>query len=147
MRENFEKIKTSLCEACSLYIPSDQGEFAIYTDASDHGIGAVLEQKEDQGNWCPCAFFSRNLHGSVKYDADGKVLGCMGQRAWSVTQKETYALVSCLSKFKARYQGARTLFSLSISPWSHCTKKSFVPWLVRSDLAAGSTNFSPGIRL
>ena len=25
MRENFEKIKTSLCEACSLYIPSDKG--------------------------------------------------------------------------------------------------------------------------
>ena len=56
MRENFEKIKTSLCEACSLYIPSDQGEFAIHTDASDHGIGAVLEQKDDQGKWRPCDF-------------------------------------------------------------------------------------------
>ena len=42
MRENLEKIKTALCEACSLHIPSDQGEFAIHTDASDHGIGAVL---------------------------------------------------------------------------------------------------------
>ena len=59
MRENFKNIKTSLYEACSLYIPSDQGKFAIHTDASDHGIGAVLEQKNDQGNWRPCAFFSR----------------------------------------------------------------------------------------
>ena len=50
MRENVDKIKTSLCEACSLYIPSDQGQLAIHTDASDHGIGAVLEQKDDQGN-------------------------------------------------------------------------------------------------
>ena len=33
MRDNFEKIKTALCEACSLYIPSEQGEFAIHTDA------------------------------------------------------------------------------------------------------------------
>ena len=31
MRENFKKIKTSQCEACSLYIPSDRGEFAIHT--------------------------------------------------------------------------------------------------------------------
>ena len=93
MLENFEKIKTSLCAACSLYIPSDQGEFAINTDASDHGICAVLEQMDDQGNWRPCAFFSRKLQGSVKYDADGNVLGYMGQRAWSMREKETYCLV------------------------------------------------------
>ena len=66
MCENFEKIKTSLCEACSLYIPSDQGEFAIHTNASDHGIGAVLGEKDDQGNWRPCAFSSRKPQGSVK---------------------------------------------------------------------------------
>ena len=89
VRENFEKIKNSLCEACSLYTPSDQGEFAIHTDASDHGIGAVLEQNDDLGNWCPCAFFCRKLQSSVKYDADGNVLGYMGQRAWSVREKET----------------------------------------------------------
>ena len=81
MRENFEKIKTSLCEACSLYIPSDQGEFAIHTDASDHGIGAVLEQKDDQGNWRPCAFFSPKLDGSLKYNADRKCLGLYGQES------------------------------------------------------------------
>ena len=30
MRENFEKIKNSPCDACSLYIPSDQGQFAVH---------------------------------------------------------------------------------------------------------------------
>ena len=99
MGENVEKIKT--CEAWSLYIPSDQGEFAIHTDASDHGIGAVPEQRDDQGNWGFCAFFSREIQGSVKYDPDGNVLGFMGQRAWSVEEKKTYALVSCLLKFKS----------------------------------------------
>ena len=63
MRENFQKMKTSLCEACSLYIPSDQGEFAIHTDASDHGIGAVLEQKDYKGNWRPCVFFQSRTPG------------------------------------------------------------------------------------
>ena len=57
-------------------------------DASDHGIGSVLEQKDDQGNWHPCAFFSRKLQGSVEYEADGNVLGYLGQRAWSVRKKE-----------------------------------------------------------
>ena len=56
MHQNFEKIKPSLCEVCSLYMPSDQGEFAIHTDASDCGIGAVLEQPDDRGNWRPCLF-------------------------------------------------------------------------------------------
>ena len=120
MRENLEKIKTALCEACSLYIPSDQGEFAIHTDASDHGIGAVLEQKDDQENWRACAYLSLKLQGSVKGDADRNVLGYMGQRAWSVREKETYALVSCLLKFKSWISGRHiTVFTdhKSLESW------------------------------
>ena len=120
MRENFEKIKKSLCEACSLYIPIDQGEFAIHTDASDHGIGAVLEQKDDQGNWRPRAFFSRKLQGTVKYDDAGNVLGYTGQRAWSDREKETYALVSCLLKFESWISGRHvTVFThhKSLESW------------------------------
>ena len=121
MRENFEKIKTSLCEAFSLYIASDQGSFAIDTDASDHGIGAVWEQKDDQGTWRPCAFLSRKIQGSVKHDAGRNVLGNMGQRAWSVREKETYALVSCLLKYKSWISGRRvTVFTddKSLGSWS-----------------------------
>ena len=120
MRESSEKIKTSLCEACSLYIPSDQGEFAIHTDASDHSIGAVVEQKDDQGNWGPCAFFSRKPQGTVKYDADRNALGNMGQRAWSVREKETYAVVSCLLKLQNWMSGRQvTVFTdhKSLESW------------------------------
>ena len=91
MHENFEKIKTPLCEAFSLYIASDQGEFAIRTDTLYHGIGAVLEKKDDQGNWRPCASFTRKLRGSVKYDAGANVLAYMGQRAWSVRERRLTA--------------------------------------------------------
>ena len=107
MHEMFEKIKTSPCEACSLYIPSDQGEFAIHTDTSNHGIGAVLELRDDQGNWRSCAFLSQKIQGSSKYDADGNILGYMGHRAWSMRERETYALVSCLLKFKSRISEAQ----------------------------------------
>ena len=77
---------------------------------SDHGIGVVLEQKDDQGKWHLCAFFRRKLQGNVKYDPDGNVLGYMGQRAWSVREKETYALVSCLLKFKSWISGRQVTF-------------------------------------
>ena len=120
MRGNFKKINTSLCEACSLYIPSDQGEFGIHTDASDLGIGTVLQQKEDQRDWRPCAFFTRKLQGSVTYDADENVLGYMGQRAWSVREKEIYALESCLLKFKSWISGRQvTVFTdhKSLESW------------------------------
>ena len=89
MRENFAKINDALCKACSLYKPSDQGEFAIHIhhpDASDFGIGAVLEQKDDQGNGRPCAFFTCKLRGTVKYDAEARVMGYTGQRAWLVRE-------------------------------------------------------------
>ena len=119
-RKNFEKIKTSRCEACSPYIPSDQGEFAIHTDASDHGIGAVLKKKDNQENWRPCAFFSQKTQDTVKYNADGNILGYMGQRAWSVGKKEDYALVSCLLKFKSWISGRQvTVFTdhKSLESW------------------------------
>ena len=45
MSHNCKKIKEELCEAYGWYIPSDQSEFAIPTDALDFGIGAVLEQR------------------------------------------------------------------------------------------------------
>ena len=120
MRENLQKIKTSLCEACSLYIPSDQGEFAIHTQASDHVICAVLKQKDDQGNWRSCPFFSPKLQRRVKYAADGNVLGYMGQRAWSVREKQTYALASCLLKYKGLISGRQvTVFTdhKSLESW------------------------------
>ena len=66
----------------------------MLTDASDQGICPVLPQRDEEGNCRPCAFLSRKLQCSVKYDADGNVLGYMGKRAWSVREKDTYCLLS-----------------------------------------------------
>ena len=66
-------------------------------DACNSGVSAVLEQQNPEGEWKPCAFFSRKLEGK-----DGK-----GQRAWSTREQETYALVSCLLKFKSLIGGRK----------------------------------------
>ena len=93
MRENFSKLEDAICEKTALYIPSADGEYAIHVDASDFGVGAVLEQQDEHGQWVPCAFFSRKLE--------------KGQRVWGVREKETYALVSCLLKFKSWIRGRK----------------------------------------
>ena len=120
MRQSFAKVKEALCERCALYIPNDTGEYAIHTDASDFGIGGVLEQQLPGGSWAPCAFYSNKLEGQIQYDPEGKALGFTGQRASSVPEKETYALVSCPLKFKSWISGRKvTVFTdhKSLESW------------------------------
>ena len=91
MESAFVQLRKALSPECELYIPSPDGEYRIHVDACNHGVGAVLEQRNPEGEWKPCAFLSRKLDGK-----DGK-----GQRAWSTREQEIYALVSCLLKFKS----------------------------------------------
>ena len=78
MRQSFAKFKEALCEKCALYIPNDTGEYAIYTDASDFGMGGVLEQQLPDGSWAPCAFYSKKLEGQIRYGPEGEALGFTG---------------------------------------------------------------------
>ena len=93
----FVQLKEALSAECELYIPSSDGEYRIHVDACDHGVGAVLEQQNPEGEWKPCAFFSRELEGK-----DGQ-----GQRAWRTREQETSALVSCLVKLKSWIGGRK----------------------------------------
>ena len=81
IRQSFSKVKEALCEKCALYIPNDTDEYAIHTDASDFGIGGVLEQQLPDGSWAPWAFNSKKLIGEICYDPEGDVLGFTGPRA------------------------------------------------------------------
>ena len=90
-------MKEALSAECELYIPSPGGEYRIHVDACDHGVGVILEQQNPERDWKPCVFLSRKLEGK-----DGK-----GQRAWSSREQETYALVSCLLKFKSWIAGRK----------------------------------------
>lgn len=59
----FEECKDSLCNAALLAHPDSKAKLGLVTDASDLGIGGVLQQFRD-GNWEPLAFFSRKLSPS-----------------------------------------------------------------------------------
>ena len=59
--EAFEKLKAALCSSPVLWSPDFSRSFVLQTDASDVGVGAVLSQRDDEGQDHPISFFSRKL--------------------------------------------------------------------------------------
>ena len=94
MKEAFKAIKLLMRDSAVLQIPDPAKEFLIRTDASKSAVGASLEQADANGDYRPVAFFSRKLQGRDN----------LGQRAWSTREKETYALIGALQKFRAWIQ-------------------------------------------
>ena len=91
MISSFEALKHELLNNVVLDIADPSKPFVLEVDASDYAVGGVLSQKDSEGNLRPVAFFSRKLEGSP-----GK-----GQVGWSVHEKETYAIVLILQKYRS----------------------------------------------
>lgn len=86
----FEKIKNDLANATLLVHPKMNAEIRLVTDASDLGIGAVLEQRS--GNcWKPLAFFSRKL--------------TLTERKYSAYDRELTAIYEAIKHFKYFLEG------------------------------------------
>ena len=67
--------------------------FFLRTDASDKGVGSVLEQCDRQGNRRPCRFDSRWFSPA--------------ERKYSIPKKELYAIVFGLKKNRVHLYGQR----------------------------------------
>lgn len=61
----FDECKQKLSQATLLRHPDPQATIAIFCDASDHSIGAALQQRT-ANSWEPLAFFSRKLSPAEK---------------------------------------------------------------------------------
>ena len=85
----FEALKAALISSSCLYAPDHSKPFVLQTDASDVGIGAVLEQEHDH-EFHPVAFISRKLN-----DAETRYSGtereCLAV-VWAVGQFEHYLI-------------------------------------------------------
>jgi hypothetical protein len=66
--------------------------FLLYTDASSVAVGCQLAQLDDQGTKRPLGFASQKLSAT--------------QGAWSVTEREAYAVVWALNRFRNMVFGA-----------------------------------------
>ena len=91
MRQALDRIKSLLLENVVLDIPDPYKPYVLEVDSSDYAVGGVLSQHNPAGELRPVAFFSRKLQGE-----DGK-----GQVRWSIREKETYAIVLILQKFRS----------------------------------------------
>ena len=91
-QSSFDALKKLLSTAPILSYPDFSAEFILDTDASNHGIGAVLSQLKD-GVEHPVAFASRTL--------------TKAERNYCVTQKELLAVVEFVKQFRHYLQGPK----------------------------------------
>ena len=70
----FNEIKSALSRATLLRHPRTDVPLSLHTDASDVGVGAVLQQFVN-GEWKPISFFSKRLRGAeTRYSTFGREL-------------------------------------------------------------------------
>ncbi|MDW0172016.1 MAG: reverse transcriptase family protein, partial [Nitrososphaeraceae archaeon] len=101
-RRSFLKLKSLLTETPVLVCPDYTKPFIIHTDASDEGVGAVLQQQDEQGNLQPIAYSSK------KFDS------C--QKKWSTIDKEAFSLIYSLENFEHIIFGCRVIVYTDHNP-------------------------------
>lgn len=82
----FQKIKKHLLENTSRAQPNFEKEFVLITDASEHGIGAILSQTDEEGSERMIVSFSKGLYKH--------------QKNYSTTDKELLAVVKGIKHFR-----------------------------------------------
>ncbi len=65
-QKSFDKVKSLLCSSPCLAIFNPLKETILQTDASTEGIGAVLKQRQSNGDFKPIGFFSKKLNAHQK---------------------------------------------------------------------------------
>ncbi len=90
--EAFEKLKTALIDSAMLKYPNPNKPYLLTTDASYSGMGAVLQQEDENERLRPVAFASRSLS-----DAETR---------YTVTDLEAAGVVWALRYFKYLILGA-----------------------------------------
>jgi hypothetical protein len=111
----FDKLKTLLCQAGTekpLNIVDFSKSFNLFVDASDYAIAGILTQtddpqRDDHGNEKPIAFASRKLTDT--------------QKAWATVEKEAYAALWSLQKYRNWVFGAAITVHSDHNPLTYLT--------------------------
>lgn len=100
--QTFQKLKNALSSTPILAWFHSARETVISADASAYGFGAVLKQKQENGEYRPIAYASRTLTAT--------------QRNWAQIEKEGYALQWACEKFKNYITGLEVILETDHKP-------------------------------
>ena len=89
-QESFDNLKIALISSPVLIMPDYEKEFHIWPDASQYAVGGVLTQKKEESHQ-PIAFYSSKLSPA--------------EQKYSTTERELYAMLLCLRKFRCYVEG------------------------------------------
>ena len=92
-QESFKALKEALVSYPILRQPDMAKPFYLFTDASGYCMGAVLAQKDDDGKEHAVAYGSKMLKNSELY--------------WTVTEKECFACVWAIKKYRIYLLGKK----------------------------------------
>ncbi len=91
----FQTLKEQLVSSPVLAFPETDGDYILYTDASNIGVGAVLAQEDGEGRERVISYASKALSGSEKN--------------WTTTEKEAYVVVWALQYFHPYVYGRKVV--------------------------------------
>ena len=91
----FQTLKEQLVSSPVLAFPETDGDYILYTDASNNGVGAVLAQEDGEGRERVISYASKAFSGSEK--------------SWTTTEKEAYAVVWALQYFHPYVYGRKVV--------------------------------------
>jgi transposase InsO family protein len=86
-QEAFEKIKSLMTSNVVLAHYNPEARIRVYSDASDKGIGGVINIETEKGTWRPLAYCSRTLTEREK-------------RLYTITEKEILGILFVAEKFR-----------------------------------------------
>lgn len=108
----FDELKRLLCKATTepLYVVDFTKPFQLYVDASAHSVSSVLTQTSPDGVEVPVAFSSMKLSEA--------------QRAWSTIEREAYAALVALQKYRNWIFGSHVTVHSDHNPLLYITESA-----------------------
>lgn len=88
----FDTLKDKFAQSPVLVIPDKSKPFSIESDASKFATGAVLRQRDENGDWHPCAYLSKS------FDA--------AQRNYEIYDRELLGVVRALEEWRHYLEGS-----------------------------------------
>jgi hypothetical protein len=129
-QESFEAIKNAICQRPVLAHPNPKKPYVLETDASGAAMGAVLSQRQEDGQLHPITYMSQSFNGA--------------EHNYDTHDKELLAIIKSLEFWRIFLEGTKepiTIFTdhRNLEYWQE--SRTFNRWHARWHLLLANYNF------